>query len=158
MISINVGHSTVEASWCYLAWAIGFGLVIRLILCVFRELELRWPNTRVRSERIARSERITLPPNCFSSVWQAFLSTHQSIRDYWLSFSVGLLELLAYPYFIAAGNLKVIGGWLALKTAVRWSQWQGANRAPYQRFLLGNALVIGLSVLLAQMLHIHPGS
>ena len=155
MISINVGHSTVEVSWCYFAWAIGFGLVIRLILCVFREWELRMP---VHKKRSLEEEEIVLPANCFSSVWQAFLSTHQSIRDYWLNFFVGLLELLAYPYFIATGNFKVIGGWLALKTIVLWREWDKDSRAPYQRFLLGNALVIGLSVLLAQMLHIHASS
>jgi hypothetical protein len=147
MFHIKVSHSTVEVTWRYLVLAIFFGLVIRLILCGFREWE----------QRSDPFKRTRLPASWWRSLGQAFFCTRQSsIRDYWLNFSVGLLELLAYPYFIAQGNLKVIGGWLALKTVAQWKGWAADSRGPYQRFLLGNALVVAFSVLLAQMLQITP--
>jgi hypothetical protein len=128
----------------FLPFAFCLALAIRFVLCLFRECELR-------SQRLGKSA------GWWRSLCQAFLSNHpdRSIRDYWLNFSIGFLELLAYPYFIAEGNLKVIGAWLALKTVVQWKGWDADSRAPYQRFLLGNALVIAFSVGLAQLLRIH---
>jgi hypothetical protein len=83
------------------------------------------------------------------------MSTHESalVRDYWLPFILGLFELAGYPYFIAKGDWKVIGGWL--KTAAQWGLWS-KSRSHYQRFLVGNAMVIAASVLLVTQLHISP--
>jgi hypothetical protein len=159
---MRIDGSIVEAKWwCYFGLVFLAGIVIRIVLSGLRECELRWPATENLEQRATLppenlEQRATLPPEWWRSLCQAFFSTHQSalVRDYGLPFFLGLLELAAYPYFIATGNLKVIGGWLALKTAARWEGWT-KNRSPYQRFLIGNALVIAASVLLAQGLHIH---
>lgn len=150
--TMRIDGSIVEAKWwCYFGLVFLAGIVIRIVISGLRECELRWPATE-NSEQ----QRATLPPEWWRSLCQAFFSTHQSalVRDYGLAFFLGLLELAGYPYFIATGNLKVIGGWLALKTAARWEGW-AKNRSPYQRFLIGNALVIAASVLLATRLHLH---
>jgi hypothetical protein len=160
--TMRIDGSIVEAKWwCYFGLVFLAGIVIRIVLSGLRECELRWPATENLEQRATLppenfEQRATLPPEWWRSLCQAFFSTHQSaqVRDYGLPFFLGLLELTAYPYFIATGNLKVIGGWLALKTAARWEGWT-KNRSPYQRFLIGNALVIAASVLLATRLHLH---
>ena len=143
---LSLANRTVEVPWNYFILALASDILVRIVLRFFREWELRG----------SIFTRINLPPtNFWRSVWQAFWSIHpyQGANDYFVSFFTGLLELLAYPYFIVTWDLKVIGGWLALKTVAQWKEWT-ASRLSYQRFLLGNALVIAFSVPLGRMLSI----
>jgi hypothetical protein len=60
---------------------------------------------------------------------------------------LGLLELLVYP-ILMGNNLPVyIGAWLGFKVVPRLGSWE-KSRNTYQRFLIGNALVILASYLL----------
>jgi hypothetical protein len=60
---------------------------------------------------------------------------------------LGLLELLIYP-ILMGNNLPVyIGAWLGFKVVPRLGSWE-KSRNTYQRFLIGNALVILASYLL----------
>jgi hypothetical protein len=162
MWHLKIDGSVIDVTWCYFGLVILAGILIRIFLSGLREYELRCPPTAdLPKSKNSAGENLepatpTLPPEWWRSWWQAFWGTHQSalVRDYGLPFFLGLLELTGYPYFIATGHLKVIGGWLALKTVVQWRQW-GESRSHYQRFLIGNALVIAASVLLARQLHIH---
>jgi hypothetical protein len=61
---------------------------------------------------------------------------------------LGGLELLAYPILIQTGQLAAIGAWLGFKTVAQWDVWK-KRRAPYNQFLIGNALVLLVSYLLA---------
>ena len=153
MWPLQIDGTVIEGSWYYFGLVFLYGIEIRLFISLVRECEMRWSATL---DLDPMRDRPTLPKEWCRSWWQGFLSTHESalVRDYWLPFILGLLELTAYPYFIAKGDWKVIGGWIALKTAAQWGQWS-KSRSHYQRFLLGNALVIAASVLLAQELHIH---
>ena len=62
---------------------------------------MRWPATL----DLASDREKPTTSEWWRSWWQAFLSTHEFalVRDYWLPFILGLLELTAYPYFIAKG-------------------------------------------------------
>jgi hypothetical protein len=61
--------------------------------------------------------------------------------DFTLPFWLGFLELLAYPVLIATGALSVIGAWIAFKALAQWRTWT-THRFTFNRFLLGNALVV----------------
>jgi hypothetical protein len=149
MSQLHIGESIVEASWWwYFILIIPAGIVIRFILASLREYELRCPASE-DFEKKQKPEPATLPDGWWCSILQGVLSTHKSarVRDWWLPFIIGLLELTAYPYFIASGDLKPIGGWIALKTVAQWREWT-KSRSNYQRFLIGNALVIAAAVFL----------
>lgn len=78
--------------------------------------------------------------------WLAFsgFKSDQRVNDYWLMFVIGWAEVAAYGFFIALGRFEVIGGWIAIKTAGGWKEWS-ENRATFNRFLLGNLLVLAAS-------------
>ena len=61
--------------------------------------------------------------------------------DYLHPFVVGCLELLVYPVLLASGRPEYIGAWLGLKVIPKLGAWS-TQRETYQRFLIGNALVI----------------
>lgn len=65
----------------------------------------------------------------------------EKVDDYLHPAIVGFLELLAYPVLLAAGKPEYIGAWLGLKVAPIFGMWS-SHRETYQRFLIGNALVI----------------
>ena len=67
--------------------------------------------------------------------------------DYWYPFVLGVFEFLTYPILIVTENWKFLGAWLAFKTVSQWKHW-GDNRPAFNRFLIGNALVVILCVLL----------
>ena len=152
-MNLQINNSAVDVTWCYFGLVFAAGIVIRFILSGLREVELRFPPPN----DVDQLPAATLPPEWWWSWWLGFWSVHKSalVRDYWLPFFLGLFELAAYPYFIATGNWKVIGGWLLLKTAASWGMWT-KSRSHYQRFLVGNAMVIAASVLLVTQLHISP--
>jgi hypothetical protein len=66
--------------------------------------------------------------------------------DLWIATILGLLELWSYPVLMATGAWTVIGAWLGFKTVAQWRTWQ-ENRFSYNRYLLGNALVVILSLI-----------
>jgi len=66
--------------------------------------------------------------------------------DLWSATFLGLLELLSYPVIMATGAWTIIGAWIGLKTLAQWKTWQ-ENRFSYNQYLIGNALVVLLSLL-----------
>jgi hypothetical protein len=111
--------------------AIAASAIIRLFLTF-----LRW------------SEGFSKPgprPSYLGLVWG--FNVGVSENDYFQPFIVGLLELLVYPVLLAAGHPQYVGAWLGLKVVPKLGAWS-TNRATYQRFLIGNALVIVFSYFL----------
>lgn len=64
---------------------------------------------------------------------------------------LGILELLAYPVLMKAGVPEYIGAWLAFKTVNRW-QYRKQDRGLFNRYLLGNALILLFSYCLARFI------
>lgn len=54
---------------------------------------------------------------------------------------LGFLEAIVYPVLMYTDNWLIIGGWIALKTLAQWDKWK-TDRTIFNRFLIGNALVI----------------
>ena len=72
---------------------------------------------------------------------------YEELDDYLYPFYLGFLEFLSYPVLMAADLWPFIGVWLTLKTAGQWEHWK-KSRHTFNRFLIGNALVIILSLLI----------
>ena len=89
-----------------------------------------------------------------SGVPSAHKDTPSLVPDYWHPFILGSLEMLSYPVLIRTDNLHLVGAWLAFKALAQWKVWSD-HRVAFNRFLIGNALVLLCSVLiLAPMVHI----
>ena len=61
-------------------------------------------------------------------------------------FFLGLIEFATYPVLMVTGNWSFIGAWLMFKTLAQWKTW-AEHRDVFNRFLIGNALVIILSLM-----------
>lgn len=129
----------IEFSYYYLVFVIVAQTGVRAFMCALRSAEIVglessfWPNWR-----------------------KDFLSTHpdeEVVKDFWYPTIIGMLELAIYPLLIVAGTWQPIGGWIAIKTAVRWQRWS-TNRATYNRFLIGNGLVIFPSLWLTPLIKV----
>jgi hypothetical protein len=121
-----------EAYVWYLVSAAVFSVVIRVILSALRASEV--PKDRLRA---------------FPPIFHGFRSEGLVTPDYWQPFLLGVLELTAYPVLLASGKPEYIGAWLAFKTLPRLGAWE-KQRNNYQRFLIGNALVLIFSYALTR--------
>lgn len=131
-----------EQWWCYILTVIAFGLIIRVIQAL-----------------IKASERCGIPGDrCFLANFGLYVlgfgfgnppsrSERGGGDDYLQPFLLGLIELFVYPILMASGLAPYIGAWLGFKIAPRLGSW-GTARNVYQRFLIGNALVLFGSYLL----------
>ncbi|HUC61251.1 MAG TPA: hypothetical protein VMF53_04780 [Alphaproteobacteria bacterium] len=59
---------------------------------------------------------------------------------------LGTIELATFPVLMAVGAWEAIGAYIGLKTIAQWHHWK-EDRAPFNRYLVGNALVLILSLL-----------
>jgi hypothetical protein len=53
------------------------------------------------------------------------------------------------------GYWSFIGAWLGFKALPQWSRWR-QKRTPFNRFLIGNALVLIASMILAKAFIVDP--
>lgn len=123
----------------YVIFAFVLSLIVRLVLSLFRAGEI--------------SHKTAMP------FWDAFCYSFRGFfpkpikdgrndqhSDYLGPFFLGWIELLTYPIFIILNAWSVIGAWLAFKTVAQWSGWK-KNRSPFNRYLIGNALIVIFSAL-----------
>jgi len=73
-------------------------------------------------------------------------SNNVDVRDYAHPFFLGCVELTAYP-IILQYEWKILPIWLGYKTLVHWKNWY-ERREAYNRFLIGNILVIISSLII----------
>ena len=124
---------------CYVFWAVLVCVGIRLFLTF-----LRWSENLFKPRGRARL-----------SYWRLVggFKVGDKDNDYLLPFIVGLLELLVYPILLAAGKPEYVGAWLGFKVIPKLGTWS-TNRETYQRFLIGNALVIVASYILQRYFYV----
>src|SRR5437899_3268334 len=138
MFHVVIGDNAFVLSWQFAIWVLIATVVIRIIMTTFRTVAL----------------------NGISGFWaqwyQDFLSTHPNrelVKDFWVPSVIGTLELAIFPFLISSMEWRSIGGWIAIKTAVGWKGWT-TDRSSYNRFLLGNALVIFASLCLTPLIKV----
>ena len=134
---------TVEpASWLYYLFTLLSALFVRGVVSVWRGLE-------IDSKFTKKICRIFKGIGC--QVWEG-CKPKKIAADYWMGFVLGLLELLAYPLLLRTNHPALIGAWLVFKTAHRWSYAPRQERGTYNRYLVGNALILVFSYFLARFM------
>jgi hypothetical protein len=76
--------------------------------------------------------------------------------DLWFPFILGVIELFSYPVLMVTNNWTFIGAWIGFKTVAQWQRWT-KDRAVFHRYLIGNALTVLTSRLLAQFVMFPTG-
>ena len=123
-----------EAYGWYLTSVIAISVLIRVVLAGLRASEYR-KKKRLRA---------------FVDIFHGFRADPQGGADYWQPSLVGVLELSVYPLLLASGKPEYIGAWLLFKTLPRFGSWE-RQRNVYQRFLIGNAIVLLASYALMRL-------
>jgi hypothetical protein len=126
----------------YVLAVIGATLLIRVIMCYLRCIE------KTRSPHVPRR-----------MLWSAILGFARKddsweireLSDFLFPFWVGTFELAVYPLLMSAGGTTPIGAWIGLKTVAQWNRWR-EDRSPFNRYLIGNALTLVGSYLIARYL------
>ena len=70
-------------------------------------------------------------------------------NDYCFPFFLGVLEFAIYPVLMATEYWTFIGAWLGFKGVSQWKRWSD-KRSVFNRFLIGNAIFLLISYLLAK--------
>ncbi len=111
---------------CYILYAALTALLVRVVVAFFKGLESGGAN----------------------KFWEHFkgFSADKKMADYWGPFAIGWLEALAYPVLMRTHNWAFVGAWLGFKTVAQWRGW-AKDRSSFNRFLIGNALVLIVSLL-----------
>lgn len=126
----------------YLIWCVVATIIVRAVLCLFRAWAMGTGEYLDKEDKTPISER-----SYIKRYFQAFsgFTGHKNIRDYWLPAIIGFSEVASYSVLIFLNQTVIIGGWLALKTAGNWKVWE-RSRTAFHRFLLGNLLILGISL------------
>lgn len=130
-------------------------LIIRVVQSFFKAFAIRHgeaDETRKENEERGNDHNPKLfsqEYNWFEAFYHSFLSNagHSKIDDYWIPSVIGAIELFVFPFLMVEGAWQIIGAWLVIKTASIWAKWNNL-RTPYNRFLLGNLLVLVSSLFL----------
>ena len=77
----------------------------------------------------------------YSDGWRAVVRYCFTDRPSLISAILGTIELGVYPFLMVAGAWEVLGAWIAFKSVAQWHQWT-RHRAPFNRYLIGTALVV----------------
>lgn len=128
----------------YIALILVIPLVVRIVSSFFRVCEFR----AIEKKRFGLNETFC------KQLWNSFLGCpldrwKPESGDYWHPFILGILETASYPILIITGFWQAIGAWLTFKTLGQWKHWAD-HRASFNRFLIGNALIIIMSFLIVK--------
>jgi len=117
-------------------------LLTRIFLNIFKATAIRQGEADTEKNKFSDWGK-------WEAFWRSFCSWghHKNIDDYYLPSIIGGIELFMYPFLMFLEQWVFIAMLVALKTAVHWGKWQEVRTA-YNRFLLGNLLVIILSLLI----------
>jgi len=148
---MSIGSLNIRFDDYYFVWLVASAVVIRLIMGALRTAILLWPPT----EDLYETPKEKFSGSFLKLLWQDVSSRSPSarVRDYFQNFFVGLFELAVYPVLISHMEFAPLGAWVGLKTVAQWGEWK-TDRGTFNRFLLGNALVIIAAIWLATMVHI----
>lgn len=132
----------------YIFWVVVFTLLIKLIVALLKTVE------KEHGWKRNQSFFDSLRDNFFKGVTEGKKEIRRKQKgkyinsDFMFNFIIGTIELAVFPVLIKVNALEVIGAWIALKTLPQWNAWKG-QRHVFNRFLIGTALVIIASFLIA---------
>jgi hypothetical protein len=135
----------ISDPWRYLFWVVGGSLFIRAVLARLWSFEAYWKDSTPREEKF------------LAKCWRRFKGVSKAkfvvegTPDFWHPFALGLLELAAFPIAVAVGAWPGVAAWFTLKTVAQWDAWK-QNRHMFNRFLIGNLLLVILAWFMAHCL------
>jgi hypothetical protein len=115
--------------------ALGLYLAMALQVPLF----VRVGNSAVEAKRLKRKNGFWL---IVKGVGEEGADTASVPSDYWLAFVLGFGEMLAYPLLRVTNHALFIGAWLLFKTVHRWHYAPDQARGLYNRYVVGNAIVL----------------
>ena len=137
--NLLLGNWEISLPILYLVLAVSGSVAVRLVTSVLKAID-----------KGDGQPRETIYPPFRSRLWCAFKGAKQNVpsnNDYLHPLFLGIIEFCAYPVLMVTTNWSFIGAWLAFKTLGQWKAWTD-RRCPFNRFLIGNALVLILSLLI----------
>jgi len=126
-------------------------LLIRIILNLFKVSAIRQGEADIKADTTNDiEEKLFSKWGRWEVFWKSFCSWghHANIDDYGLPTMIGTIEMFIYSILISIGEWTFIGVLIGLKTAAQWTKWH-KTRTVYNRFLLGNWLVIIASLFIS---------
>jgi hypothetical protein len=138
-LTIELLGVSIDPLSYYVLFAALLSLAVRVVMALLKVPERKNGKTRL----------VSFIDNLkgFGSNRQVDDYLYEELDDYLYPYYLGFLEFLSYPVLMAADLWPFIGVWLAFKTAGQWEHWK-KSRHTFNRFLIGNALVIVLSLLI----------
>ncbi|MEA4976257.1 MAG: hypothetical protein VB046_11020 [Paludibacter sp.] len=137
MENIDINKVFEINNWiCYLTTGLLLSLICRLINSSLKAIEV-YHDENVHYEK--RNYFIIL--RC---IFLGVVKQNSHYSDYWFNFILGTIEILVYPILLKLNAIIIIGAWLGFKTLAQWKIWED-KRLVFNRFLIGNALVVILS-------------
>ncbi len=128
---------TIDDPLSYFLMAFGLSTAVRLVLCLIKAYEVAGQSKQVAFWASVGRGFVGLSPSPGKEAQKS---------DFLSPFLVGLLELLSFPVLMAGTHWSYIGWWLGFKTAAQYKHWT-TERAVFNRYLVGNALVLVLAVI-----------
>ncbi len=138
-LTIDLLGVSIDPLSYYVLFAGLLSLAVRVVMVLLKMPERQSGKTRL----VSFIENL----KGFGSNRQVDDYLYEELDDYLYPFYLGCIEFLSYPVLIAADLWSFIGAWLAFKTLGQWEHWK-KSRHTFNRFLIGNALVIILSLLI----------
>jgi hypothetical protein len=132
-------------SSCYIAAAIVAQLAIMVISSTLRASE---QISHPLSDPTSEGRKYPSWPELWIEFRFVFCGYFTPHMDRLIPLCIGVTELFIYPTAMHYGAWNYIGAWIALKTLPHWTRWT-RKRAVFNRYLLGNALVLIASYLIA---------
>jgi len=143
-----VGTFHIENVSLYWIWAFVFAIIVRLIISFMKTVEERYESKRRRSLIMNYYGQYPNEGVCFGQVFWMILrgwGENPALTDFGYLFILGVIELLSYPILMITHQFAFIGAWIGFKTVAHWGPWK-EKRYPLNRFLIGNALILLLSL------------
>jgi hypothetical protein len=131
-------HVAISNPWLYTFGALAFASLIRVVLSLVRAYKAR--NT---PETLAH-RRFWFAYGYYLRGLDPCRTSSRDYGEYFASFLVGFIELLAFPVMFVLGLDTYIGAWIGLKTISIYFRWSG-DRVVFNLFLAGNAATVVLS-------------
>ena len=148
------------AGWYYVIVVLLATILLRGILCGLRawkeylEPKKSTFDSKESIDKAVKPKNKTKEVRCrtkkpFREIfWSRFKGVSGENPDLWLPTGIGTVELIVYPVMMQVNAWGFIGAWLTFKTIPHWGQWK-ENRSTYNRFLIGNALTLIFSFIIA---------
>lgn len=130
----------------YVCGVLVVSFLLRVILCSLRSVQDYYekPSSKNDSGKIICKT--------IKQIWKIFCPRFKGVSkshpDFWFPTILGTGELFVYPVLMLLDAWNFVGAWLIFKTIPNWGLWKD-DRSTYNRFLIGNALTLILSFIIA---------